>query len=197
VEGLGQWPRGDGCAGRSEQAPSVDPGVGFGREMGKAVSWRDKSAFVLVARMTLLGLVGAGACNRMPQPMAAASSSTVRIPCRTGENEAGLTFDSHGADFTVWINHFRNEVHRTWTVPQETPKGGVDFEFTVERDGSMSALRVLRSSGTLFLVTTAQDALTGSHWMPLPDDYKPHRVTMQASFCYWGVPQARPKKEPE
>jgi len=133
----------------------------------------------------------------MPQPMVSASSGTVRVPCRTGENEAGLTFDSQGADFTVWINHFKNEVLRTWTVPEDTPRGGVDLEFIIERDGSMSALRVLKSSGTLSLVKTAQDALTGSHWMPLPDDYKPRRVTMQASFCYWGVLQASPTKDHE
>jgi len=68
-------------------------------------------------------------------------------------------------------------------------RGHVDFEFTVERDGSMSALRMLKSSGTTSLDRAAQYALSGSRFMPLPDDYGPPRVTMQVTFFYNEAPQ--------
>jgi protein TonB len=114
------------------------------------------------------------------------------LPTGTGQNQAGLYFDPQGADFTLWINTFKNEVYRNWIVPQTALfgfRGHVDFEFTVERNGSMSALRMLKSSGTTSLDRAAQNALSGSRWMPLPDDYGPPRVTMQVTFFYNEAPQ--------
>ena len=108
--------------------------------------------------------------------------SRAGIPTGTGQNLGGLYFDPQGADFTLWINRFKDEVYRNWIVPQAAlfgaARGHVDFEFTVERDGSMSALRLLKSSGTASLDRAAQNALTSSRLLPLPDDYGPPRVTM-------------------
>ena len=115
------------------------------------------------------------------------------LPTGTGQNQAGLYFDPQGADFTLWINTFKNEVYRNWIVPQAaqfgSSRGHVDFVFTVERNGSMSALRMEKSSGTSSLDKAAQFALTSSHFLPLPDDYGPPRVTMQVTFFYNEAPQ--------
>jgi TonB family protein len=114
------------------------------------------------------------------------------LPTGTGQNLGGLYFDPQGADFTLWINTFKNEVYRNWLMPQTAQfgfRGHVDFEFTVERDGSMTALRMLKSSGTASLDRAAQNALTGSRWLPLPDDYGPPRVRMQVTFFYNEAPQ--------
>jgi protein TonB len=119
--------------------------------------------------------------------------SRAGIPTGTGQNLGGLYFDPQGADFTLWINRFKDEVYRNWIVPQAAlfgaARGHVDFEFTVERDGSMSSLRLLKSSGTTSLDRAAQNALTSSRMLPLPDDYGPPRVTMQVSFYYNEAPQ--------
>jgi protein TonB len=115
------------------------------------------------------------------------------LPTGTGQNLGGLYFDPRGADFTLWVNTFKNEVYRNWIVPQAAlfgaARGHVDFEFVVERDGSMSALRLLKSSGTASLDRAAQNALTSSRWLPLPDDYGPSRVTMQVTFFYNEAPR--------
>jgi TonB family protein len=58
-------------------------------------------------------------------------------------------------------------------------RGHVDIEFTVEKNGSMSALRMLKSSGTTSLDRASQNALAASHFKVLPKDYSPERVTMQ------------------
>ena len=63
-------------------------------------------------------------------------------------------------------------------------KGHVAFEFRVERDGTMTSLRLLRSSGTLDLDHAAQNALSGSRFLPLPANYGPPRITMQVTFFY-------------
>ncbi len=110
----------------------------------------------------------------------------------TGQQMGPLFFDPQGADFTVWLNHFKNEVYRNWIVPQPALlgfRGHVDLEFTVERDGSMSGVRLLKSSGTLALDRAAQNALLGSQLMRLPSDFAPERVTMQVTFFYNEAPE--------
>jgi TonB family protein len=85
------------------------------------------------------------------------------------------------------MNDFKNQVYRNWNVPQAVflgYGGSVDFEFTIERDGSMSALRMLKTSRTDSLDRSARNALTSSRFMALPDDYGPPRVTMQVTFHY-------------
>ena len=119
--------------------------------------------------------------------------SRAGIPTGTGQNVGGLYFDPQGADFTLWINRFKDEVYRNWIVPQAAlfgaARGHVDFEFTVERDGSMSALRLVKSSGTVSLDRAAQNALSSSRLLALPDDYGPPRVTMTVTFFYNEAPQ--------
>jgi periplasmic protein TonB len=110
----------------------------------------------------------------------------------TGQQMGALFFDPEGADFTSWMNHFKNEVYRNWIVPQPALlgfRGHVDIEFVVERDGKISALRVLKSTGTPALDRAAQNALLGSRFLALPADFGPARITMQGSMYYNERPQ--------
>jgi TonB family protein len=109
----------------------------------------------------------------------------------TGQQMGPLFFDPMGADFTVWINHFKNEVYRNWILPQPAlmgMRGHVDIEFRVERDGSLSLCRILTSSTNIALDRAAKNALESSRFLPLPDDYGPPSVTMRASFFYNEAP---------
>src|SRR5688572_9776279 len=111
----------------------------------------------------------------------------------TGQQMGPLFFDPEGADFTAWINHFKNEVYRNWVVPQSAlmgaVRGHVDFEFSVLRDGTLAEVRLLKSSGTPALDRAAGNALIGSRYLALPSDYRPARVTMQVSFFYGEGPR--------
>jgi protein TonB len=114
------------------------------------------------------------------------------IESGTGQQMGPLFFDPEGADFTVWINHFKNEVYRNWIVPQAALLGfggHVDLAFTVERDGTLTDLKMLKSSGTPALDRAAANALMGSRLLPLPRDFGPPRVTMQVTFFYNQRPQ--------
>lgn len=109
------------------------------------------------------------------------------IESGTGQQMGPLFFDPRGADFTVWVNHFKNEVYRNWIVPQPALmgfRGHVDLEFSVERDGTLTNLKLLKSTGTAALDRAAQNALLGSRLLPLPGDFGPERVTMQVTFFY-------------
>ena len=104
-----------------------------------------------------------------------------------------LFFDPEGADFTAWINHWRSEVYRNWIVPQAVlfgfGSGHVDFEFTVERDGSLGALRMLKSSACARWTVRPRTPCAAAACCPLPGDFRPARVTMQVTFIYNESPQ--------
>lgn len=105
----------------------------------------------------------------------------------TGQQMGPLFFDPQGADFTAWINHFKNEVYRNWIVPQPALmgfRGHVDIQFVVARDGSIRDLKVLKSSGMAALDRAAHNALAGSQFLALPADYGPDLITMQVAFYY-------------
>ena len=109
------------------------------------------------------------------------------LPTGTGQQTGPLFFDPQGADFTAWIEHWKNEVYRNWILPQPALmgfSGHVDLEFTVERDGTVSSLRMLKSSGTSSFDRAARNALLGARLLPLPADYGPPRVTIQVGFYY-------------
>jgi protein TonB len=103
-----------------------------------------------------------------------------------------LFFDPEGADFTAWINHFKNEVYRNWIIPQGAllgVRGHVDLAFTVERDGRLTNLRLLKSAGNPALDRAAENALLASLLHPLPADFAPERVTMEVTFYYGAGPE--------
>lgn len=98
-----------------------------------------------------------------------------------------LFFDPEGADFTRWINHFKSEVYRNWIIPEPARlgiRGQAGFEFTVDRNGRVSRINLLSSSGMSALDRAASNALQGSDLMALPDDYPESSVTMRVTFVY-------------
>lgn len=116
------------------------------------------------------------------------------LPSGTVQEIGGLAFDPQGADFTQWINHFGAEAYRNWIVPEAVFLGfggQCEFEFTVERDGTVSEVRLLRSAGPQKggLDRAARNALLGSRLLPLPADYPSPRVTFRVVFSYGQGPQ--------
>src|SRR5262249_36531987 len=90
-------------------------------------------------------------------------NSQLGLPTGRGQNIGGLQFDPQGADFTAWVNQFRQEVYKNWILPPSATlgwRGHVDIEFVVERDGSLSSVQIIKKSGTVSLDRAAQNALT-------------------------------------
>jgi TonB family protein len=116
---------------------------------------------------------------------------TAGLPSGTGRQMGPLFFDPQGADFTLWINHFKNEVYRNWLIPQSVVLGGggeVRLQFSVSRDGRMTDVRLLSSSAAKPLDRAARGALLGSLLRPLPPDYAPESITMRVTFYYGSGP---------
>jgi protein TonB len=105
----------------------------------------------------------------------------------TGGQMGPLFFDPQGADFTEWIQRFKNEVYRNWIPPPSASlgwTGQVDFEFVVDRSGKMTDVRLLETSGTAAYDRAARNALVASRLLPLPADFAPATVTMKVGFVY-------------
>jgi TonB family protein len=100
-------------------------------------------------------------------------------PTGTGHNTTGFHFDPQGADFTQWMSRLNGELDRNWIAPQPALMGfhgTVVFEMTIERDGTISALQMVQSTGNSALDRSVRNALIGSRLLPLPSDYRPARL---------------------
>lgn len=95
-------------------------------------------------------------------------------------------FDARGADFGEWVGSFKVTVARQWRAPGDAGPGTVDVELVVERDGSMSAVRVAESSGSLSLDRAATSALGASRFLPLPEAYPAGSVMMRVRLVHGG-----------
>lgn len=123
---------------------------------------------------------------RAPTSSPATSPPAGLLP---GPQLRGPVFDSRGADFTDWIDDFEKKVHHNWVPPTYFGYGGsVEFLFTVERNGTISALEMLEPSGSELLDRAAREALAASRLKPLPGDFGSPRATMRVTLIYGPPP---------
>ncbi len=121
---------------------------------------------------------------------APASASTSAPDGRLVSEIAALRFDPQGADFDAWVGHFKHAITQEWIMPEEAEsgtRGTVDFELVIEKDGSMSAARMKKSSGTSSLDRAAANALAKSRFLPLPEAYPQANLVLQVSLAYGEV----------
>ena len=110
----------------------------------------------------------------------------------TGGQMGPLFFDPQGADFTEWVQRFKNEVYRNWIVPPAAimgwSGGEVHFQFVVDRSGAVSDVTPVSSTGIAAYDRAARNALLSSRLLPLPADYAPATLTINVIFGY-GAPR--------
>jgi hypothetical protein len=99
------------AAGGSKAVPGA-PGLRLPPGLGRDLPGGQEGA---PARPGPLGQSIAEAMRQVEQRIA--RDEQLGIPTGTGQNIGGLFFDPQGADFTRWVNHFKNEVYRNWIVP--------------------------------------------------------------------------------
>jgi len=103
------------------------------------------------------------------------------------EQDAQISFDSKGVDFGWWLRRFVTQVKSNWMVPQMamlTP-GRVVITFNVHRNGFMSDITLLKSSGFQALDSAALNALrTSNPTVPLPPEYPDDKAFFTVTFLY-------------
>jgi TonB family protein len=123
-----------------------------------------------------------------------ADAGPLGVPSGAGGQMGPLFFDPQGADFTAWVQHWKSETYRNWILPPAAEfgwSGEVDLQFVVDRAGTVTEVRLVRSSGIAAYDRAARNALTADRLLPLPADYAPATLTIDVGFLY----NARPGSE--
>jgi TonB family protein len=99
---------------------------------------------------------------------------------------ADIQFDSKGVDFGPWLRRFRLQIYRNWLIPNaaEFQVGELVIQLDIHKNGAITNLRIVRSSGHEALDVAAYNALKLSNpTLPLPagfpDEVAPFTVTFR------------------
>ncbi len=105
--------------------------------------------------------------------------------------DAGDRIDINTSEFR-YISYFttmRKAIELVWNYPIEAAQKGlqgeVGLEFTINKDGSTSRIKVVRSSGYVMLDKAIVDAIRlASPFSPLPENFNKPKLTVRGSFRY-------------
>lgn len=103
------------------------------------------------------------------------------------EQDAQISFDSKGVDFGWWLRRFVAQVKSNWFIPQmaQITPGRVVITFNVHRNGFITDIELLRTSGHRALDQAAMNALrTSSPTVPLPEEYPDDKAFFTVTFLY-------------
>ncbi len=103
------------------------------------------------------------------------------------QQDAQISFDSKGVDFGWWLRRFVAQVKGNWFIPQAAMvlKGRVVITLLIHRNGSISEVNVIQSSGNQSLDNAAVNALKSSNpTVALPPEYPEDKVLFTVTFLY-------------
>lgn len=103
------------------------------------------------------------------------------------EQDAQISFDSKGVDFGWWLRRFVAHVKSNWFIPQmaQITPGRVVITFNVHRNGFLTDIEVIKSSGHRALDQAAVTALrTSSPTVALPPEYPDDKAFFTVTFLY-------------
>ena len=85
-----------------------------------------------------------------------------------------IQFDQKGVDFGPWLRRFKAQVYSNWLIPTaaQVMHGHVVIEMTIHRNGAISDLRILQTSGIESFDSAAMTSLKNSNpTIPIPANY--------------------------
>jgi len=103
------------------------------------------------------------------------------------QQDATINFDSKGVDFGWWLRRFVAQVKGNWYIPQAAMvlRGRVVITLYIHRNGTISDVTIIQSSGHASLDSSAANALRGSNpTVALPVEYPEDKVLFTVTFIY-------------
>lgn len=104
----------------------------------------------------------------------------------TGEDTVSMQYVK--MRYQSYFYKFASRLYRVWTYPPEAAMRGeggiVQASFIVSRDGSISSIRIIRSSGYPDLDNEVITALKKMSGVPLPESYNLDNLKVDAFFHY-------------
>ncbi|HEX5473114.1 MAG TPA: TonB family protein [Vicinamibacterales bacterium] len=98
-----------------------------------------------------------------------------------------IQFDTKGVEFGPWLRRFIAQIRRNWFIPYAAMSlhGHVVLTFYVHKDGSITALQVLRPSNVDAFTNSAFNALKLTNpTMPLPAEYPDNQAFFTVTFYF-------------
>jgi periplasmic protein TonB len=106
-----------------------------------------------------------------------------------GKEEETVSIDSGDEKYTSYLHGVKFKIEGVWRYPEAAKKSELQgrglISFTVERDGAVSELKLLNSSGYPILDEAIMQAIrTASPFNPMTENMKAKRLNIVASFEY-------------
>jgi protein TonB len=110
-------------------------------------------------------------------------------PGTEGEKENPVTFDTREYRFAGYMTKLKEKIESIWVYPPDAAQRGIygdlKIQFTINKDGTLGEVRLIRTSGYKMLDDAAIKALRdGEPYWPLPDSWHMQSYTILGHFVY-------------
>lgn len=105
----------------------------------------------------------------------------------SGGDDRYIPLDSDDPDLGPYLRYLTERIKKFWRTPEgaEALKGQLDMTFTVERDGRVSKVQVVSSSGYGILDQGIMAAVErAAPFRPIPEEIREKRLPLIGSFSY-------------
>ncbi len=131
--------------------------------------------------------------QKLPTPMTAGediqSAARAAALDRTQTGGIDIISDTYGVDFGPYFEVIMPKIRKNWysliSEPAKTRKGKLAIEFAVTRDGRITKMKLVQSSGDTLLDRPAWGAITLSDPLPaLPKEFPAAYLSLRFRFLY-------------
>jgi len=105
------------------------------------------------------------------------------------ETEAGVSFEADRRVSASYLDRLKTKIFLAWDYPEEAIRKGqqgiVRIMFVLDKNGDLSAIKVMGGSGSRSLDAASLDAVKqASPFGPLPKDISDKPLKITGTFCY-------------
>jgi len=110
-------------------------------------------------------------------------------PGSRAKKDDTVTFDTEDYRYAGYMRNLRQKIESIWKYPPEAAARGIygdlKIQFTINKDGRLGAIELVRTSGHKMLDDAAIRALKdGEPYWPLPDSWGKDSYTILGHFIY-------------
>ena len=137
---------------------------------------------------------GGGLANALRDVNRYVSEQVFNNPQGGGQFGDTIQFDTKGVEFGPWVRRFLAQVRRNWFIPYAAMslRGHVSVSFNVHKNGSISDIAVVGSTGIEAFNNSSFNAIAASNpTLPLPPEYPAEQAFITITFYYNETPPSR------
>ncbi|MDP2279356.1 MAG: TonB family protein, partial [Nitrospirota bacterium] len=124
-------------------------------------------------------------------PRQSAKEAAEKFANKTEDQKAksSITFDVKGFKYDGYMMRLKDKIEGIWQYPSDAAMRGIYgdlyLSFTIKKNGTLSKVELVRTSGYRSLDDAAIKALKDAEpYWPLPEDWKEEELTVKGHFMY-------------